>query len=179
MVPKQAEVQTKKMVGLPFVLATPTDLGRLIREMDSLDELIMQSELRQKDHPVKLPHTSLLMEKTLEINKVNLLDKEERKMLKEFLNNTKAKAPVLHISFSADPSPAFMVKLITWLRQEIHPFVLVTIGLQHNLGAGCIVRSTNKYFDMSLRQDFAKKRELLMQSIAERVATPQPQGAAT
>ena len=99
--------------------------------MASLDDFIMQSELRQKDHSVKLPHTSLLMEKTLEINKVNLLDKEERALLKEFLNNTKAKAPVLHMSFSADPSPAFMVKLITWLRQEIHPVVLVTIGLQH------------------------------------------------
>ena len=54
---------------------------------------------------------------------------------------------------------------MTWLRREIHPLVLMTVGLQPNIGAGCIVRTTNKYFDFSLRQDFANKRDLLQAAL--------------
>jgi len=38
--------------------------------------------------------------------------------------------------------------------------------LQPTIAAGCIVRTTNKYFDFSLRQDFTDKRELLLKQIA-------------
>ena len=64
------------------------------------------------------------------------------------------------MSFSADPSVTFLTKLMTWLRQEIHPQVLLTVGLQPTIGAGCILRTTNRYFDFSLRQDFANKRTM-------------------
>lgn len=165
----------KKMVGLPVLVASPVDLSRLIRELENLNEEILQASLRSKGHELKAPTMSRLMDKTLETNKLDILNDADRKMLYEFLVATKAKAPVLHMSFSADPAPAFMEKLVTWLRQEIHPLVLVTVGLQPNLGAGCIVRTTNKYFDLSLKQDFLKKKDLLMQAIKEKVtATSAP-----
>jgi len=66
------------------------------------------------------------------------------------------------MSLSADPSTRFLEKLVTWLRREIHPQVLLTIGLQPTLGAGCVLRTPNRQFDFSLRQDFAKKRDLLI-----------------
>jgi F0F1-type ATP synthase delta subunit len=69
------------------------------------------------------------------------------------------------MSFSADPSPQFTQKLAAWLRQEIHPFVLLQVGLQPNIGAGCVVRTTNKYFDFSLRERFKSKRPLLMEKL--------------
>jgi F0F1-type ATP synthase delta subunit len=168
MAPKPAHPHEKKMVGLPILVATPTDLGRLIRELEDLNEQILQAGLRDKEHAVKKPETSRFMDKVLEINKVDLLDEAERKLLYGFLNDIKSKAPVIHMSFSADPSPAFMDKLVSWLRQEIHPVILVTVGMQANLGAGCIVRTTNKYFDLSLRQDFMSKRDLLLKAISEK-----------
>ena len=69
----------------------------------------------------------------------------------------------MHISFSADPSPLFTQKLITWLRAELHPLVLIQIGIQPNMGAGCVVRTTNKYFDFSLRSRFKEKGAVLTQ----------------
>jgi F0F1-type ATP synthase delta subunit len=69
------------------------------------------------------------------------------------------------MSFSADPSASFIERLMAWLRQEINPYVLVSVGLQPNIGAGCVVRSTNRQFDFSLRQDFLNKRDLLMNKI--------------
>ncbi|HYH36035.1 MAG TPA: hypothetical protein VD706_00875, partial [Candidatus Saccharimonadales bacterium] len=84
----------------------------------------------------------------------------------------KQRSPVLHISFSADPSPTFTEKLMTWLREEIHPLVLLSVGLQPTIGAGCIVRTTNKQFDLSLREDFLKKRELLLSQLRSAPAAP-------
>ena len=116
----------------------------------------------------KLPKTSKLMDQLVHVNRLNLLKDDDRAGLKRFLEDVKKRSPVMHISFSADPSTGFLDKLMAWLRREIHPSVLLTIGLQPNIGAGCIVRTTNKQFDFSLRQDFANKRGLLLQHISGR-----------
>jgi F0F1-type ATP synthase delta subunit len=94
-----------------------------------------------------------------------MLQTEDREYLLKSLGWMRQQAPVLHISFSTDPSAAFMERLTTWLRQNISPFVLVQVGLHPNIGAGCVVRTTNKYFDFSLRQRFLSQRELLMQQL--------------
>jgi F0F1-type ATP synthase delta subunit len=150
---------------LPILVSSPADLGRLIRELEVIDESLLQLSLRKGGGEVKMPKTTKLMDQTIQLNKLNLLHKTDRELLRRFLTDIKAEAPVLHISFSVDPSTAFLEKLVTWLRLEINPSVLVTVGLQPSLGVGCVVRSTNKYFDLSLRQNFAKKRELLFSKL--------------
>ena len=156
----------KHLVGLPLLVVGPIDVGRLLRELDTVDEHLHQTELRTKAPATEVPKLSQLMQQTVELNKLDLLQPADRQRLLELLSLVKKDAPLLHISFSADPNAAFVEKLMAWLRREIHPLVLVTIGLQPNLGAGCIVRSTNKLFDCSLRQDFMNKRELLMEKLA-------------
>lgn len=157
----------KHIVGLPLLVVGPVDVGRLARELETIDNQLLAVELRTKAPATELPTMSQLLGQTVELNKLNLLVPAERKQLQELLALVKAQAPLLHISFSADPNPAFTEKLMAWLRREIHPLVLLTIGLQPNLGAGCIVRSTNQYFDFSLRQDFLEKRELLMSKLTD------------
>lgn len=152
---------------LPLSVTSPTDLGRLLRELETLDNSLMQYDLKGQTGSVKMPKTSLLLDSVIDANKLDLVVPEQRKNIIKFLQDAKAHAPVLHISFGADPAPAFVTKLMTWLRREIHPQVLLTIGLQPNIGAGCLVRSTNKYFDFSLRENFTKNRELLMSKLRE------------
>jgi hypothetical protein len=154
-------------------------VGRLIRELELIDNTLLQLGLRAGGSEIKLPKTSHLMDQTVQVNKLNLLQAEDRAVLRQFLNAIKKQSPVLHMSFSADPSPAFIEKLMVWLRREIHPAVLLTIGLQPTIGAGCILRTTNKYFDFSLRQDFLKKRDLLQAKLsAPVVSTLAPAAAA-
>lgn len=148
------------------MVASPVDVVRLVREIESIDEALLQLKLRKGGKEVRMPKTSQLMDQTVQLNKINLLHVADREKLLMFLTTVQAKAPVLHISFSADPSVAFIEKLTTWLRREIHPQILLTIGLQPTIGAGCMVRSTNKYFDFTLRQKFAANRELLLQKLA-------------
>lgn len=158
------------MVGLPLMVVSPIDIGRLLIELESIDNLISQANINSHEASPKVPKTSLLMDQIVELNKLKLLEVDDRKQLLELLTIVKQQAPVLHISFSSDPAPAFIEKLMAWLRREINPAVLLTIGLQPNIGAGCIVRSTNKYFDFSLRKDLLAKRELLLNKIiAEKV----------
>lgn len=171
------ETSDTHLVGLPLMVVGPVDVGRLIRELEALDNHLLQIRLRNTE--ARLPKVSQLMEQTAEINKLNLLKEADRKRLTELLVTVREQAPVLHISFSADPSPAFIEKIMAWLRREVHPVVLLTIGLQPNIGAGCIVRSINKQFDCSLRQDFLKKRDLLMRKLMAEKEPVQESAAAS
>lgn len=154
--------------SLPAAVSSPADVGRLARELKTVDDALLQLSLRSGGTAVKMPKTSQLMDQLIQLNKLNLLKPTDRAVLGQYLAALQAKAPVLHISFGADPSAAFLEKLTVWLRLELHPQILVTIGLQPNIGAGCVVRSTNKYFDLSLRQSFADKRGLLLDALSAR-----------
>jgi F0F1-type ATP synthase delta subunit len=156
---------TQPNLHLPTSVTSRIDLGRLIREVEALNEFLEQAAIRQPGSAVKMPKTSRFLDEILELNKINVLVEADRSRLRAFLTIVKQKAPVLHMSFSADPSPVFTQKLTTWLRREIHPFVLLQVGLQPNIGAGCVVRTTNKYFDFSLRERFTASRPLLMQKL--------------
>ena len=72
---------------------------------------------------------------------------------------------MIHISFAADPSAAFTDKIVAWFRENIHPFVLIQVGLQPTIAAGCVVRTANHSFDFSLRQHFTKQRQLLIDKL--------------
>lgn len=152
-------------LDLPTSITSRSDVGRLLRETKVLDEFLEQAAIREHGTPMKLPRTSRLMDELISANKLNPLIEKDRKQLLAFLDGIYKEAPVLYMSFNADPSPLFSQRLITWLRKEIHPLVLVQSGLQPSLGAGCTLRTPNKYFDMSLRERFQQKRGLLLQKL--------------
>jgi F0F1-type ATP synthase delta subunit len=155
----------KSEAQLPPSLVGSADLSRLIRELNELNESLLQLSLRQSGSTIKMPKTSQLMDQVTNYNKLNLLQETQRKDLLTFLESVRKNAPVMHMSFSSDPTPIFLEKLVAWLRKEIDPFVLLTIGLQPTIGAGCIVRTTNRYFDLSLKQNFLNKHDLLMSKL--------------
>lgn len=158
------------MRGLPMSVASPVDLGRLIRELEAVDSALSQAALRSGAEPTALPKLSELLAQTVELNKLDLLQSAQRKLLLQFLVSIRERAPRLHMSFSADPSPQFSAKLTSYLREQIHPLVLITFGLQPNIGAGCVIRTTNKYFDFSLGSALTKNRSLVMESLRKTIA---------
>jgi G3E family GTPase len=148
------EQSNSTFLKLPLSVVTKVDVGRLYREVESIDNFLKQAAIREPGTAVKMPKTSRLFDETVEVNKINVLHDDERARLYAFLKQIRTDAPILHMSFSADPSPLFTQKLIAWLRTELHPLVLLQIGIQPNIGAGCVVRTNNKYFDFSLRSRF-------------------------
>ncbi len=150
---------------LPIGIVGKIDVGRLLREVQALNEFMDQAAIRQPGTPMQLPKSSRLMDEIIQLNKLNMLQTNDRRRLLEFLKAVQDQAPVLHMSFSADPSPHFLNRLMKYLREEIHPLVLLQVGLQPNIGAGCILRTTNKYFDFSLRQHLKQKQDVLMRTL--------------
>jgi len=155
----------QQIMVLPLGVVGKIDVGRLLREVEGLENFMRQSAIRQPGASQKPPRTSRMLDEIIQTNKLNVLIEADRARLLSFLVQVKAKAPVLHMSFSADPSPLFLQRLMTWLRQEIHPLVLLQVGLQPNIGAGCVLRTTNMYFDFSLKQRFSQKRDVLADKI--------------
>lgn len=159
------EDRNDEILQLPMSVVGRVDVGRLIREVDALGSFLEAQAIRQPETAASLPRTSRLLDEIIQFNKLHVLNEADRNRLAAFLVAVRAQAPVLHISFSADPTPFFVQRLITWLRQDIHPLVLLQLGLQPTIGAGCIVRTTNKYFDLSLRKRFAEKRGVLVKRL--------------
>ncbi len=158
-------MEHKQTLQLPVSVVGITDVNRLDRELVAIDEFLRQGAIREPGTTMKLPKTSKLFDEIVSMNDLNLIQEDDRNRLRDFLRDTQDSAPRLHISFSTDPSPLFLQRLMNYLREKINPRVLVQVGLQPNIGAGCVVRSTNKVFDLSLREDFRKKRRVLMQYI--------------
>ena len=107
---------------LPVSVSGPSEVGRLLHELEAIDSALLSQELRE-GQTATAPTMSGLMRSTVEANKFNLSHKEDRDRLGQFLRHVKQNAPLLHISFSADPPPNFMERLMTWLRREIDPHV--------------------------------------------------------
>lgn len=160
-------MSTEKKWQLPTGIVSVSDISRLQRELQQLDTFLRQNEIiRQAGAPTQLPKSSQLFLEIVTNNKLNMLKEADRQDLANFLEALRESAPILHISFNADPPPLFLQRLISWLRQHVHHYVILQIGLQPTIGAGCIVRTENRYFDFSLRQRFANQRSLLMQALA-------------
>ena len=112
-----------------------------------------------------MPRTSRILEALAANNGLNLLTATHRHHLQQFLEEVSSKAPVIHISFAADPSATFTAKIVAWLRTNIHPYALLQLGLQPTIAAGCVVRTPNKQFDFSLRNRFHEKRAILLEGL--------------
>lgn len=157
---------TRKHLVLPVTIFGPVEVSRLLRELEHVDEYLSQEAIRSTDKRVPdLPRMSRMLEQLATENNLDLHAPDARKRLDNFLQKVLEKAPSVHISFAADPSAAFTAKIVAWLRTSIHPYTLLQLGLQPTIAAGCIVRTNNKAFDLSLRHRFTEQRELLLKAI--------------
>lgn len=161
-------------VQVPAGVVGRVDVRHLQRELEELENFLQQAQIRHEPGKVHLPRPSHLLEEFATLNKVNLLQPVDRQRTAIILEKILADAPVVHISFSADPSSKFTSKIVAWLRANIHSQLLLDIGLQPTIAAGCIVRTPNHVFDFSLREHFSQRRELLTQALD--AVGPEPMG---
>lgn len=148
---------------LPLTVVGPADVNRLQLELEALENYLRQQA--QAEQVSKLPKMSRMLESLAEHNAADLLQQADRDRLEAFLKALQQHAPTIHISFAAEPSAVFTQKVLTWLRGNISSYILLQIGLQPTIAAGCVVRTTNKIFDMSLRQYLSDSRHLLVEAL--------------
>lgn len=150
---------------LPLLVISPSDVSRLTRELEGLSDYLHQAGLRKGGDAIKLPRTSRMLDELASANDLNLLKAEDRENARTFLDHIAKSSPVATISFAAEPSSAFLAKVVTWLRQNIHKSLLLRVGLQPTIAAGFTLRTTNKHFDFSLRKHFDEQKPMLIEKL--------------
>lgn len=149
---------------LPSILASKQDITHVHRELRVFSDLVMQSIMRHEKN-IKYPPISATLRALAVENQLDLRDEEICKKLLAALENLKHHAPAIHISFPADPSPEVVQKLVLWLRKEVDPSIVIQIGLQPTIAAGIVMRTSNHYFDFSLRRHFYNNRNKLIEAL--------------
>ncbi|HET7827311.1 MAG TPA: hypothetical protein VFK97_00390 [Candidatus Saccharimonadales bacterium] len=150
---------------LPNTVISPVDVARLLRELNSLDDFFVSVKNRPAGSAMRLPKLTRQLDQLAGDNQLNLLDETHRRDLKAALTEVYEQAPKFHISFASEPSVKPFEQILIWLRSNIHSQALVSVGLQPAIAAGCVVRTPNKIFDLSLRAGLEKQRPYLAQLI--------------
>ena len=149
---------------LPLQVISMSDVSRLEREIETINDFFDKSSL-QGANAKNIPQISTSMRTILEDNKLNIIDVQDRKKLTEFIGILKKSAVVVSISFAVEPKPDSLMKLLQWFRAEAHPLVVFKVGLQPTIAAGCVVRTSNKYYDFSFKHQFAESKAKLTQAL--------------
>lgn len=158
--PSQTDQQREQM-HLPTSIVSTSDVRRIHRQLDSLEDTIRAVRLRTNSPVSKLPRTSRALEEFASTNRLNLLLPDDRHHAAVFIDYIMKKAPVLRISFASEPTRRFTTELMVWLRQHFDPEMLVEIGREPAIAAGCVVRTSSKVFDFSLLEHMTAQRQLL------------------
>ncbi len=131
---------------LPVSIISPTDVARLKREIDGIDNYFAQAQIREGgQQQVAMPRMSKLMDQLAAENKLNMLQNDHRAYVVKTLETLQVSAPVLHVSFSVDPPGSYVQKIVYWLRMNVHGQVLVTVGLQPILVLDVLFVPQTKY----------------------------------
>ncbi len=154
---------------MPIILTTAVvgqaDVNRLLRELNSLDDFFIGAQARQAGTPIAPPKTTVQLDELAKLNKLNLLEAVDRAKLTKQLKELNARAPKIQVSFAVEPPPRVVEIILGWMRDNLHPNILLQVGLQPNIGAGIMVRTANREFDLSMRQHLLDSHPYLAELI--------------
>ena len=167
--PRQTQMDP---VRLPTSIVSTSDARRLRRDLAALEETIQAMRLRTNAPVAKLPRLSRSLEEFASTNRLNFLLPDDRHHAAVFMDYVLKKAPVLHMSFATEATRKFTTEIIVWLRTNFDSELLLEIGLEPGIAAGCVVRTANKMFDFSLMSHLQQQRSLLMEKLLGTTAKP-------
>lgn len=150
---------------LPPGLIGHSHLSRLIRELEVVENDIEAQKARHPKTALKEPDLSQTLADCVELNKIKITDSQERMHFKAALGVMKDKAPTMHFTFAVEADPESLAKLVAWVRTEIHPQALITVGLQPSLVGGTYLRTPNHVHDFSLRALLHDKRTVIVKEL--------------
>lgn len=149
---------------LPAAIISRGDVNRLIRELNRFSDYLVGAQYNGQD-AAAARNVSPLLAELAQLNGYDLMDENRRSELNGQLEKLASSGPALHISFTTAPSPKSLETVLVWLRANIHPQILLTVGLQPKIAAGCVLRTPNRVIDMGLKQTLIKQQPLLLEII--------------
>lgn len=159
---------------LPSALISRADLARLVREVENMDAELEAQKARNQTTGQKgyhMPNISQGLSDFAELNKLDLADDKARMLLKEQMKVMKDKAPIVHMTFAVEADPDSLRFLVEYMRKELHPQTLLSIGLQPALVGGVYMRTPNHIHDFTLRAKLSQSRGIIQQDIDQLLKT--------
>lgn len=154
-----------KTSKLPLSIISKTDLVRMQRELSKLDDFFVSAAARKSGTGMQAPRLTHALESLARENGINLLEAQQRKNFSAELESIVDASPLLHLSFASEPSPKALEVVIAWFRDNIHPQALLQIGIQPTIAAGCVLRTPNQIFDMSVSSNLKNQEAYLAKLI--------------
>lgn len=152
---------------LPITIVTKRDIARLVREFEALDGALTEKKVRKKAgaKAKTMPALSQRLQAFLDVNPMNLENTTVRRSYVKQLRLLKENIAVIHMSFAVETDVESIQRLISWLREFVHPLAVIEVHIQPALVAGVYIRTQNKVFDLSVRNALVKKRVELQKEL--------------
>lgn len=159
--------QEAKPFTFPPALIGRADLSRLLREIEALDNDLESQKARShgKIDGYHMPNMSRALSDFLEANTIDISNDQTRMNIRTQLHKLKDHAPVIHMTFATESDPESMQQIVEWIRKELHPQALISIGLQPSLIGGAYVRTPNHVYDFSLRAHMHDSRDVIVKAL--------------
>ena len=167
---------------LPNSIGGKRDLILAMRQVESILNDRLQDEVRER-YGAKKVGTNVgekMLGEILETNKL----KDDTQTLKKILQQMegfKQHAPQVRVAVSQEPDQDLYKRLVAWFRKEIHPGILVQIGVQPTIGGGFILTTPMRRYDFSLKTRILSSTPKfieIMHRNAEKHPAPAPVAAA-
>jgi F0F1-type ATP synthase delta subunit len=170
-----SEVAAPAPFVFPSALIGRADLARLLRELENLDNDLESQRARNRDKAegYHMPNMSRALSDFLETNKIDAANDHARMELTKQLRKLKDHAPVIHMTFASDADPESLQQLVGWIRSELHPQALLSVGLQPSLVGGVYIRTPNHVHDFSVRAHMKDSRKLIVEALDALSRSPQ------
>lgn len=152
---------------VPASIITMHDIGRLQRELATIQAFFANAAARKAGGSISLPATSTQLENIAKQYSCNLLQAQDRDRLDKELVHIRELARPVDVSFAGIPSPLFLQKIVTWFRNNVDMDIVLNVGHEPSIASGCVVRTPRKIYDLSLGRKFANQRQVLLDAIRQ------------
>lgn len=145
---------------LPPSVISRVDISRLVREFEVLDNALTSKGVREKAHAseLEMPAQTPQLSAFLEANPLNLENAKDREEYIKQLRLLKKNVHVINMTFAVVADAESLQQLSAWVRESIHPQIVLEAHLQPALVAGAYIRSQNHVFDFTVRNALKAKR---------------------
>lgn len=152
---------------LPASIVSRIDVSRVMREFEAYDNALTANTVRQKagTDANEVPAVSAQLQSFLDSNPVDVTNTTARSEYISQLRLLKDAVPVVHMTFAVVADVESLQQLTSWLRESVHPQVVIDAHVQPALVAGTYVRTANKVFDLSVRGALRAKRGALKEAL--------------
>lgn len=152
---------------LPEAIATKADLVNVLRNLEEVLDTYRQNSIRGEEGVDFTARTDVSSNLAALVQENQLaVDVKTLTALETWLNQLKDRAPVVRFTFASDPTPEFLGRIVSWLRQASGQFVLVRFGIQPSIAAGCIMYTPAHHYDFSLRSKILKSGSIFIKYVS-------------